>query len=88
MDFEEGLQIRWIKGINVRNVQVEEKEVLLENGKRVSYDKLCIASGAHTNYPPIPGLREAKNVVGFRNLEDVEEPASRSPSSLLICTFS
>ncbi|MCI6464633.1 MAG: FAD-dependent oxidoreductase [Faecalicatena sp.] len=72
MDFEEGLQIRWIKGINVRNVQVEEKEVLLENGKRVSYDKLCIASGAHTNYPPIPGLREAKNVVGFRNLEDVE----------------
>lgn len=72
MNFEEGLQIRWIKGVNVKKVHMEEKEVLLENGDKVSYDKLCIASGAHTNYPPIPGLREAKNVVGFRNLEDVE----------------
>ena len=72
IDFEEGLGIQWFKGVGVKSIHVEEKEVILENDRSIFYDKLCIASGAHTNYPPIPGLREAKNVVGFRNIEDVE----------------
>jgi NAD(P)H-nitrite reductase large subunit len=72
-DFEKKERIQWIKGAKVIRIDTEENTVLLEDGTRVVYDKLCIASGARTNTPPVPGLREGKNVVGFRNFADVEK---------------
>lgn len=73
LDFEKGLNLRWIKGIAVKTVNTAEKCLTLEDGQRIDYDRVCIATGACTNFPPIPGLLEAKNVIGFRNLEDVEK---------------
>ena len=33
---------------------------------------MLIATGSHTFIPPIPGVKEAENVVGFRNIEDID----------------
>ena len=46
--------------------------MILDGGETVAYDKLLIATGSHTFVPPVKNLKEAKNVVGFRNLEDME----------------
>ena len=66
-DFMKIYNINWIKGISVTGLKVEDKKVILENGKEVEYDKLLIATGAHTFFPPIPHLKTAKNSIGFRN---------------------
>lgn len=71
-DFETLYGITWLKGRSCANLKPEEKEVVLENGETVSYDKLLVATGSHTFVPPVKNLKEAKNVVGFRNIEDME----------------
>ena len=71
-NFWEDYNINWINGVACTGLNVEEKKVILEDGSEVDYDKLLIATGAHTFFPPIPHLREAKNSIGFRNLDDCE----------------
>ncbi len=71
-DFMKIYNINWLKGISVTGLKVEDKKVILENGKEVEYEKLLIATGAHTFFPPIPHLKTAKNSIGFRNLDDCE----------------
>lgn len=70
LDFTERLGVRWLKGTAILSVDVEQRLISLDDGTAISYDELLIATGSHTNYPPIPGLREGKNIYGFRNLED------------------
>lgn len=36
------------------------------------YDRLLIATGSHTFVPPVKNLQQAKNVIGFRNVEDID----------------
>lgn len=71
-DFEELYQVKWMKGEACASVKPEEKLVVLESGSEVSYDKLLIATGAHTFIPPVKNLKEADNVIGFRNVDDIE----------------
>lgn len=71
-NFEELYQVNWMKGRSCVNLKPKEKLVILEDGETVSYDKLLIATGSHTFVPPVKNLKEAKNVVGFRNIEDME----------------
>lgn len=71
-DFEKRMNIEWIKGVKASGVDTQRNVVLLENGQEVEYDKLAICTGSHPNFFPIPGLREGKNITGFRNFCDVE----------------
>lgn len=71
-DFDSRYQIRWMKGRTCVGLNRQEKQVVLENGETVGYDKLLIATGSHTFIPPVKNLRGAGNVSGFRNLEDME----------------
>ncbi len=71
-NFEELYQVNWIKGTAVTAVKPEDKKVILENGTEVAYDKLLITTGSHTYIPPVKNLKDGKNVIGFRNLEDIE----------------
>ena len=71
-DFAELYNVQWLKGVACTGVNPEGKKVMLEDGTEVSYDKLLIATGSHTFIPPIKNLKEASNVIGFRNLEDIE----------------
>ncbi len=67
-------------GITVRlglvtEVSTDDKSVTLEDGGKVDYDRLLIATGSHTTRPPIPGmdlpgiencwtLEDARNIIG------------------------
>lgn len=71
-DFPAPYRAKWLKGREAVGLDRAAKEVLLDDGSRVGYDKLLIATGSHTFIPPIPGLAGAKNYIGFRNIEDIE----------------
>lgn len=71
-DFASVYNVHWIKGLACTGVNPGEKTVTLEDGTAVTYDKLLIATGSQTFIPPIKNLPGAKNVVGFRNVEDIE----------------
>ena len=71
-NFEDLYHVNWIKGKAATAVKPKEKKVILEDGTEVEYDKLLITTGSHTYIPPVKNLKEAKNVSGFRNLEDIE----------------
>lgn len=70
-DFIEENHVTWKKGVAVSSLDCEKSVIMLENGEEISYDKLLIASGSHSFMPPIPNLREAKGVEGFRNFDDI-----------------
>lgn len=67
-----------ILGKRVVSVDTKEKEVMLEDGKRLKYTKLIYALGAECFKPPIPGS-DKKSVVAIRNLEDTKKIASLLP---------
>ncbi|MBR5577710.1 MAG: NAD(P)/FAD-dependent oxidoreductase, partial [Lachnospiraceae bacterium] len=69
-NFAELYNIHWMKGRECVGVEPYKKKVILENGEEVTYDKLLIATGAKTTLPSVENLDRAKNVVGFRNIED------------------
>ena len=72
-DFINKNNIKWIKGTEIIGVDPKAKKVMISNGEEVEFDKLLIATGSNTFFPPIPNLREASNAVGFRNFDDCEK---------------
>ncbi|WP_160684496.1 FAD-dependent oxidoreductase [Clostridium sp. C2-6-12] len=77
-DFINKNNINWIKGTEVVGVDPKAKKVMISNGEAVEFDKLLIATGSNTFFPPIPNLREAPNAIGFRNFDDCEKIMERS----------
>ena len=71
-DFEALYDVDWKKGAEAVGLDRDGKSVLLADGSCVSYDKLLIATGSHTFFPPIKGMAGAKNMIGFRNIDDIE----------------
>lgn len=80
-DFTEKYRIKFLKGREAVSVNCREHAVLLEDGERVSFDRLLIATGSHTFIPPVKGMREAGNVVGFRNLCDIDRIKAALPKA-------
>ncbi|MBB6217843.1 NAD(P)H-nitrite reductase large subunit [Anaerosolibacter carboniphilus] len=72
-DWTEKYNIQWLKGTTATEVAVMSQEVILDDGKRIPYDKLLIASGADAILPPVKGLKDGANVFTLRNLKDVRE---------------
>ena len=71
-DYFDKFQIQFIGNTEVVGLDVEQKKILFHTGEELTYDKLLIATGASSFIPPIPFLSEATNMVGFRNLDDIE----------------
>lgn len=71
-DFFSRYRIEFVKGTSCTALDPENKSVTLSNGQELAFDKLLIATGAGSLIPPIKGLREAKDVYGFRTLEDTK----------------
>lgn len=70
--FMEENNINWMKGQLATKVDLENKTVHTSAGEVVAFDKLLIAAGSHVFFPPIPGLKEAKNAIGFHDLHECE----------------
>lgn len=60
--------IQYLQG-RVTAVDVNNKQCVLDNGSKISYDKLCIASGSTPISPPIAGI-DLPNVHSCWTLED------------------
>ncbi len=71
--FIEKKNINWLKGVSVTSLQDETKTLALSNGETVTYDKLLLATGAHTFFPPVTNLVGAKGVYGLRTLDDAKQ---------------
>lgn len=72
-DFINKNNIKWLKGAEVTKVDVSTKKVIVSTGEEVEFDKLLIATGSNTFFPPIPNLKDAPNAIGFRNFDDCEK---------------
>lgn len=55
----------------VAALDTKAREVELENGDKMAYSKLIIATGARSHVPPFPGI-EQQGVYTLRNLQDAE----------------
>ncbi len=80
-DFFEKHKVQWVSGKEVTGLNGDKREVTLEDGSLIAYDKLLIASGSHSFLPPVQNLREADGVFGFRNLEDIEQIMVRAKTA-------
>ena len=61
-------------GVTINSLDVNNKEVITDDGKRYQFDKLLIATGSSPFIPPIKGARTSgiltPGIFTFRNLED------------------
>lgn len=77
-DFAERYGIVWKKDCACTGLDRKRKEVFLDSSETVAYDKLLIATGSHTFFPPVENLKEADNVIGFRNIDDIEDMKAKA----------
>ncbi len=64
--------INFLQKYEASAVDTDKKIVNFTNGEEISYDKLLIATGASSFLPPVPGLREGKQVIGLRDFSDAQ----------------
>lgn len=86
-DFFSKYNVNWIKDKSVTDIDLDKKEVVLEDNSTEKYDKLLIASGASSFIPPVKNLREAKGVYSLRNYDDVlsiEEGIKSSKKAVIL----
>jgi len=67
-------------------IETDKKELLLQDGHRISYDKLLLANGAHSFVPPVKGV-EKTGVFTLRSLQDalaIREYAKKTKKAVVI----
>jgi len=75
-DFYTHNQVTALTGVRVEHVDCEARQVILEGGRRIAYDRLLIATGGKPFVPPIAGLTpEVKNVHTFTRWDDAKAMA-------------
>ncbi len=57
-------------GNKVTELDVNNKEVTLDNGEVISFDKLLLATGSHPFVPPINGKDNALDAITFTKMDD------------------
>lgn len=58
-------------GTTIRQIHLAEKRLSLDQGDTLTYDRLILATGAHSFRPPYPGI-ERRNVTTLRTLSDAD----------------
>jgi len=67
-------------GDPVTRIERASKQVITENGRRFSYDKLVLATGSCPFVPPVPGS-EHKRCLTYRTIDDLGEIRARAQGS-------
>ncbi|HWH11010.1 MAG TPA: nitrite reductase large subunit NirB [Solirubrobacteraceae bacterium] len=78
LDWYEENAVTLHAGVRVTRIDRFAREVTADDGTLHRYDKLIIATGSRSFFPPIPGLleddgRPRRGVFGFRNIADTEQ---------------
>ena len=69
-DFYEKNKVTKLLGKRVASINADKKEVSLEGGETVSYDKLMVATGSKPFVPPMAGLDKVTKKFSFMKLDD------------------
>jgi NAD(P)H-nitrite reductase large subunit len=75
-----GLSPERLLGEKVIEVEDSQNRVIMESGKKISYDRLLIASGASPVAPPIKGI-DKEGIYFFNRLGDVKRLLQYLPSA-------
>lgn len=67
-------------GDMVRSIDRDNKQVITENGRRFSYDKLVLATGSYPFVPPIKGA-DHKACLTYRTIDDLGEIKANAKGS-------
>lgn len=59
-------------GVTATQIDKENKQVILDDGKTVPYDKLLVATGSKPFVPPMQGLDKVKNAFTFMTLDSAK----------------
>ncbi|HHV73039.1 MAG TPA: NAD(P)/FAD-dependent oxidoreductase [Clostridia bacterium] len=70
-DFYRVNRVELILGIKAQQVDFDRKEVILQDGRRINYTKLLIATGGKPLIPPLEGI-DKQNVFNFSKFDDVK----------------
>ena len=65
-------KIRLFLNTKIIDIDINRKEVVARSGERHAYDKLLLATGAHSFVPPIKGA-EKQGVFTLRNIKHAQE---------------
>lgn len=69
--FYDSMRIEAKLGKKAAGIDTVNRRVLLENGEKVPYDRLLIATGSVTTFPPLEGM-DSPGVFGLRTLADAQ----------------
>ncbi len=69
-DFYQKNQVRLLSGITATGIDPHQKQVIVDSGEPVPYDRLLVACGGDPIIPSIPGLTPG-SYYGFTRLADV-----------------
>jgi len=70
-DFYEKQRVNALLGVRAERLLPEEKKLILDNGKELTYDKLLIATGASPKILEIPGS-DKEGILGLRTYRDAQ----------------
>lgn len=85
-DFYRKNNVNAILGVKAKSVDFKEKSVLLENGEKLEYSKLLLATGGKPFIPPMGGLGK-KGIFNFIKMDDVkalEKVAVRGSKAVVV----
>ena len=70
-DFYQKNNVKTMFGVRAQSIDSKDKCVVLQDGERVSYDKLLVATGSRPFVPPMEGIESVKNVFSFMTMDDM-----------------
>nr|WP_302649599.1 FAD-dependent oxidoreductase [uncultured Agathobaculum sp.] len=71
-DFYEKNGVRALLGRKAASIDAAAKTVVLEDGEKIPYDKLCICTGSRPFVPPMAGLDMVEDKTSFMTLDDAK----------------
>ena len=72
-DFYEKNGVKTLLGVKAVKINAAKKEVVLEDGSSVPYDRLLVAAGSRPFVPPMQGLDTVEKKFSFMKLDDAKE---------------
>lgn len=86
-DFYKKNNCEVIYGEVAEKIDSKNKTVILSNGEKIEYSKLCISTGSSAFVPPIDGLETVENKFSFLTLDDalsLEKALTKNSKVLII----
>lgn len=68
--FYQDMGVETLLGKEAVHIDAEEKQVVLDSGESVPYDKLLVATGSKPFVPPMEGLNDVEKKFSFMSLDD------------------